>query len=248
MRRNRSIAMPLAILAITCMLVTEGLHAQIQTGVNFIKDPSPENRSEYKQYLIYLPLLYYERANYKWPLLVYLHGGGDDKGNLDILISDSLPKKLMTESNLPFIAVAPLCDEAQYWHVEMIKLFIDHIVSSLQIDITRIYLTGISVGGTATWLTAIEYPELFAAIVPVCGSAPLNLEGIADQLVRLPIWVFHGAKDYTVLPKFSLQIVNTLVVIGGDVKLTLYPDLGHECWDKTYSTSALFEWLLQQHR
>jgi predicted peptidase len=49
-------------------------------------------------------------------------------------------------------------------------------------------------------------------------------------------------------PSHSIEMVNALKECGGDVRLTLYPDLRHECWDETYANPELYEWFLQQSK
>ena len=112
------------------------------------------------------------------------------------------------------------------------------------VDRTRVYLTGLSMGGYGAWYLASAYPELFAALVPVCGGGDPDE---ACTLKDIPTWAFHGAKDDVVPPSESVQMVEALKQCGGDVRLTLYPDLGHNSWTRTYNTMELYSWMLQ-HR
>ena len=92
---------------------------------------------------------------------------------------------------------------------------------------------------------AASYPNLFAAIAPVAGWGDAN---DATALKGLPVWAFHGAKDTNVLPRESVSMVEALRKNGGDVHLTLYPDLDHDCWTATYRNTRLYEWFLQHRR
>jgi predicted peptidase len=100
-------------------------------------------------------------------------------------------------------------------------------------------------GGFGTWDTAFDYPQTYAAIVPICGGAGVRWL-IADRLKHLPIWIFHGAKDPVVEPALSQKMYHALKNSGSDVKLTLYPDLMHDSWTAAYGDPALWEWLFQQ--
>jgi hypothetical protein len=107
------------------------------------------------------------------------------------------------------------------------------------------YLTGLSMGGFGTWEYAVNYPDRFAAIAPICGGG--NPER-AWAIRNLPIWVFHGAKDQAVPIKQSEDMVNALKKVGNDVKFTVYPEAGHDSWTETYNNPALYEWFLKHKR
>jgi predicted peptidase len=100
-------------------------------------------------------------------------------------------------------------------------------------------------GGSGTWRLAAAHPEKFAAIAPICGRGdPAD----AKQLARLPIWVFHGAKDRVVPLASDQAMVEAIQAAGGNVKFTVYPDAGHDAWTETYNNPELYKWLLLQKR
>ena len=108
----------------------------------------------------------------------------------------------------------------------------DHVAGKYKVDKQRMYLTGLSMGGYGTWTLAAAYPRVFAAAVPICGGGDPKK---AEQLVHLPIWAFHGAKDSVVPPSRSETMVEAIKTAGGkNVKLTIYPDAGHDSWTQTY--------------
>lgn len=223
--------------------------SQIPIGQSFQKNPDQDSSKTYLQYLLYLPDQYYADETKKWPLIVFLHYIGAEGTNIDLVRKAALPKRLEKETELPFIVVSPQALLKQLWKPELIRNFIESICNRFQVDRKRIYLTGPSGGGSATWATAIEYPHMFAAIVPICGrSDPTNYDENAKRIAHMPIWVFHGELD-TIYPKeISIEMVNALQRAGANVRLTLYQDLGHECWDRVYSDPDLYEWLLQQSK
>jgi predicted peptidase len=103
----------------------------------------------------------------------------------------------------------------------------------------------LSLGGGATWHIASEYPERFAAIAPVCGwGSPAK----ACNLKDVPVWAFHGAKDKVIPVKGSKEMVQALKDCGGDAKLTVYPDTGHDSWTRTYDNPELYDWFLKHRR
>ncbi|MGB9597984.1 MAG: prolyl oligopeptidase family serine peptidase, partial [Candidatus Poribacteria bacterium] len=126
-----------------------------------------------------------------------------------------------------------------------LNALLNDIIRKYSVDKNRIYLTGLSMGGFATWSFAIAHPERFAAIVPICGGGdPEKVSAIKD----IPVWVFHGAKDNVVKLEQSERMVNALKQVGGNVKFTVYPDAEHDSWTATYDNPELYEWLLQQSK
>ena len=70
---------------------------------------------------------------------------------------------------------------------------------------------------------------------------------MAFRLKDVPVWAFHGAKDKVVPLKQSEEMVNAIKARGGNAKLTVYPDAGHDSWTETYNNEELYEWFLK-HR
>ena len=114
-------------------------------------------------------------------------------------------------------------------------------------DPDRVYLTGLSMGGTGTWSIATKEPSAWAAIVPMCaGPATAKVEKFIAA--RLPVWNFCGDKDREGIVKANREMQAALTKAGVNAKYTEYPGVGHNCWDEAYGTDALYKWLLQQTR
>ena len=122
-------------------------------------------------YVKYLPENYDETK--KYPHVFFLHGAGESGDDLDVACRHGYMKHVReSEREYPFICIAPQCPNDKYWgcYTESLLVFLDYICSVLPIDTDRIYLTGLSMGGTGTWMLAMADPERFAAIAPVCGT------------------------------------------------------------------------------
>ena len=77
----------------------------------------------------------------------------------------------------------------------------------------------------------------------------LILPSSAEALAKMPIWVFHGEKDTVVLPEESKRLVSFFQSrLKGNIRLTLYPEAGHDSWTKTYNNPELYQWILKQSR
>jgi predicted peptidase len=198
-------------------------------------------------YLLYLPIDYKSDSGQRWPMMMFLHGAGERGDDLDLVKKHGIPKLLEARTTFPFIAVSPQCPDGSWWprEVDALKALVDYIADHYAVDNHRIYLTGLSMGGFGTWSLGTAYPERFAAIAPICGG---GVPPLAGALKDVPVWAFHGALDDIVPLKASEDMVKALRESGGDVKLTVYPDLMHDSWTVTYDNPELYEWFLQHRR
>lgn len=153
-----------------------------------------------------------------------------------------------------FIVVSPQCPSGVWWDDDGVLSLLDEIMVKHKTDPSRIYLTGLSMGGYGTWSVAMKYPERFAAVVAVCGggsTVDIRRTGREKRaaLTSLGVWAFHGAKDPTVPLEESETMVAALKKAGvTDVQLTVYPEAKHDSWTETYNNPALYAWLLQHSR
>ena len=178
----------------------------------------------------------------KYPVIIFLHGAGTRNPDINALkrnvffgITDSMEK-------FPFVRVAPHCVNGTWFdYIPTLKSFAASIASEPWADSERIYLLGNSMGGYGTWQLAMSAPELFAAIVPICGG---GMSWNAATLANVPVWAFHGENDTTVYPAESERLVSRVIKYGGQARLTLYPDTGHNSWTPTFKNPEVYEWLL----
>lgn len=194
------------------------------------------------EYLLYLPEKYHA-SDKAWPLILFLHGAGERGDQLERVKVHGPPKRIENGEPFPFVIVSPQCPSGERWSVAVLDGLINDIIRRYRIDTSRIYLTGLSMGGFGTWAMAAAYPERFAAIAPICGGGDPSAAG---ELKDLPIWVFHGAKDGVVPLEKSREMVDAIREAGGNVKFTVYPDAGHDSWTVTYENPLLYEWFMKQ--
>jgi pimeloyl-ACP methyl ester carboxylesterase len=196
------------------------------------------------KYLVTLPLGYDADAAKRWPIMVFLHGSGETGDNLELVKENGPPRLVAQGQNFPFILVSPQAP-TYGWIPMQLNDFLDEIIAKYRVDPDRIYLTGLSMGGTGTWNFALSYPQRFAAIAPMAaGGDETDVEPLKD----LPIWYFVGGKDGTV-PVSAHKMVQALKKVGSSVRFTEYPEAGHvDTWVRAYDDPAFYEWLLKQRR
>jgi predicted peptidase len=194
-------------------------------------------------YQLFLPRGYLAADKQQWPLMIFLHGSGERGTDLAKVKVHGPPKIADANPDFPFITVSPQGFEGENWDIARLDRLLSSIRKTYRVDARRIYLTGLSMGGFATWDWAIARPGTFAAIAPVCGkSDPAK----AAALAKTPVWAFHGDSDDVVDPMGSIDMVRAIRTAGGKPRLTIYPATGHDSWSQTYADPELYYWLLQQ--
>jgi predicted peptidase len=96
-------------------------------------------------------------------------------------------------------------------------------------------------GGYGTWAVAALAPDRFGAIAPICGG---GYSFFGANLKDVPVWAFHGGADPLVPVQRSQEMVDAVNQAGGQAKLTVYPDVGHDSWTETYNNDELYRWFL----
>lgn len=180
-----------------------------------------------------------------WPLMIFLHGSGECGRELARVAVNGPPKYAAAGRDFPFVLVAPQIDENAVWHSDATEALRAELVARLPVDADRVVLTGLSLGGHGTWDYAVRHAGRLAAIAPVCGAGDPRR---AARLAQLPVWAFHGARDDVVPLAGDAAMVQAVRAAGGQVKFTVYPEIGHNAWDPAYADPALYEWLLAQRR
>jgi len=234
-------------LIISIMFLNCALLAGEQQALKLPESISSQTTYLNSQFLLHLPAT--KKSDQKWPVIVFLHGRGERGNNIQKVKSHGPPKVVEKDKNFPFMVLSPQClkgnDGKGWWKTKDLDLLLDYVKKHYPVDEKRIYLTGLSMGGFGTWAWAAEKPETFAAIAPICGGGnPLN----AKRLSKLPIWVFHGDKDKVVPITLSQLMVTALKAEGAKIDFTIYPNVGHNSWSKTYANPKLYEWFMEHQK
>lgn len=194
-----------------------------------------------------------------FPLVIFLHGSGERGNDNEVQIKHIAD--LFLDPNYrgkyPCYVLAPQCPKGQMWAdykggritkeptepTAMLLALIEKIAEEFPIDPSRIYITGLSMGGYGTWDLLARYPSKFAAAVPICGGGD---EQTAQKIKHIPIWAFHGAQDNVVSPRHSRTMIKALQSAGGLPGYTEYPDIGHDSWVQAFQEPHLLPWLFKQ--
>ncbi len=197
------------------------------------------------KYVVYVPECYDPVKPI--PTIVFLNGAGECGTDGLKQVFHFGTAVILNSEKWPFLILFPQKQDVKTkWEDEepMVMAILEKSRKEFNIDSSRLYLTGLSQGGHGTWTIAAMHPDLFAAIAPVCGWAD---EDVARKVAKLPIRIFHGDQDQAVNVDESRKMEKWITDAGGTCKLTIYPGVGHNSWDKAYGEEDLGKWFLE-HR
>jgi predicted esterase len=199
-----------------------------------------------------------------WPIILFLHGRGERGSEGMWQTQVGLPQQLRDHpERWPFIVVMPQCPFRHFWTdpdmLQMAMASLDQESREFHADSDRTYLVGLSLGGYGAWELAKDYPHRWAAIAIAASGifwsyAPERWHEVstlpadyARRIGRLPIWLFHGSEDPTVIPRQSELMYEAFKADNGHIRLWIYQGLHHDCWTRAFNEPELPRWLLS-HR
>lgn len=185
----------------------------------------------------------------KKPLIVWLHGGGEFGSDNNAQLTANLVTNWASGDVQKIFGgayvLAPQSPSGQGGHKpENIMAVIEHVrKNNKDIDATRIYVGGCSMGGMGTWDTILAYPDFFAAAFPICPAREPSAEEL-ETVKKMNIWVIHAANDNVCDASLGINAYEKLVDAGAvKTHFTLFdyvtfdgmPDvmkdsLGHWSW------------------
>jgi len=199
----------------------------------------------------------------RYPLVLFLHGAGE-RGDDNELQKGHFPDRMARDwyrEQFPCYVLAPQCPENVRWAdvdystpvakplpadpMRAAIAALAEVVRDHPIDHDRIMLTGLSLGGYGTFDLASRHPEWFAAAAAVCGGAD---ERLAANYAGLPMHVWHGDLDTTILPERSRVMVNAMNDLGLEVHYTEVPAVGHNSWEQAYGRDGCIDELFAARR
>jgi pimeloyl-ACP methyl ester carboxylesterase len=224
---------------------------ELQFDLTFDHGLNQNPRDVHYHYLSYLPKDYSADPVKKWPLIIYLHGGSDRGIDLNKLYASGIPDQIYRGREFPFIIISPQCPEHIRWSTDnWFENFIKEVTAKYRIDKNRVYLTGVSLGGSGTWYIAIKYPDKFAAIAPISGftSHMDYIDKNIDKLMDMPIWAFHGKIDNVVPFEETERIIKKLEGKYAELKFSVEPEVGHWIHWQVYPNQELYDWFLKHNK
>ncbi len=179
----------------------------------------------------------------KMPLILFLHSADNRSFNINKLKDFGILSYAESVPDFPMAVVAPLCRHKTLWDYRTLKKLLDILLKTERFDETRIYITGVGMGGFTAWHMACTYPEHFAALIPVNGSG--NKDKVC-AIKKMPVWAFHGVKNGTVPLDESQKMITTLKECKApQVELSIFSEYGKDICPIVYNNPELYKWVLK---
>ncbi len=218
-------------------------------------------------YRLYVPFDYTPDKDY--PVLLVMHGAGERGNDGDKHLSGfPVMTNLFNLEEAPIkdaIIIAPQCPEDQKWvdmnwstgaysvdntpesnEMKCVLDILDKIFDEFSIDNDRVYVTGISMGGIATWDLITRHGDIFAGAVPMCGTGDASKGAV---LKDMPIWTVHSKDDPTVPFSGTKNVVDAIKAAGGTkVQFSELNGYGHNVWNWTSQNDDIYTWLFEQSK
>jgi predicted esterase len=215
--------------------------------------------SRYGQgYLVYLPEGYEAHPERKWPLILFLIGSGDRGPDVYQFAKNGPFQYVREKGALPFIIVAPMLDVSNDFR-SFPETYLDGVIAEIsadyRVDARQMYLTGLSMGGEASYRYVLHRPGTFAAVAPLAAfDARFNPGALSEGFVPfagplsraegLPIRAFHGEDDIVVPLSAARATAEEFRKAGALVDLRVLEGHDHDVWTDTYLDPGFYEWLL----
>ena len=224
---------------------------------------------------LYVPKEY--DSSKRWPLIVYLHGGGGNGDNAGDALNETLYRQSMARAiqrnpgRFRALVLFPRCPEGKIWSPiptnpvqspwrlerhgreaipdaeDHVTAAIDAVVKKFSVAEDQVVLTGHSMGGEGSTRYAALHPERVAAVAPSAGSAVIVLED-APVLARMGVWLFQGENDNISTAPLARRMIAAIRAAGGKPRYTEYEGVGHGTARLAYDDPEVIAWMLSQRK
>ncbi|WP_343674955.1 fibronectin type III domain-containing protein [Chitinophaga sp.] len=189
----------------------------------------------------------------KYPIFIFFHGKGESGGIYDneyslyhgggkfcaAVDNGSFDGFILVPQNTTGYFGAP--------HYSFVKQILDTLIASNKLDVNRIFVDGLSAGGTATWEFMFAYPTLVAGFLPISGCS-IAYKDQVDVFKYIPLWIFQGGLDNNPHPNTTSQVMTADSLAGGNWKETIYPNGGHGIWNNAWAEADYWPWINRQNK
>ena len=224
-------------------------------------------------YRYYLPEDY-ETSAKSYPVFLYMHGNGSRGSNntTQLTTNGAALNNEVFNSVYDCIMLAPQCEKSpKQWvtthagseaflpelesgvyesgeYLNAAVELLDYFINTYRADTSRVYITGSSNGGAATWSLTARYPHVFAAAIPLAGCRDSSAAAaIASRYAHQNIWTFHGDADTTVPVEGTRGMVAAIRAAGStSIDYTELPGEGHNIWAQAAATPGIVDWMFSK--
>lgn len=188
-----------------------------------------------------------------YPIMIFLHGRGESGGIYDNEYSlyHGGGKFCAAVDNGQFdgFILVPQSTTGFFGnpHYDFIKQILDTLIQSNKLDENRIFVNGLSAGGTETWEFMFRFPKTVAGFLPISGCS-IAYKDQVEVFKYIPMWIFQGGLDNNPHPNTTEQVMNAALAAGANVKEKVYPDAGHGVWNNAWDEADFWPFLNRQFK
>ncbi|EGT3616112.1 hypothetical protein FHH43_07685 [Clostridium perfringens] len=207
-----------------------------------VKDKFDIEKSISLNYIVNLPEEYHSNQNKIFPVILFLHGIGERGDDIDKVKKYGIHRYLK-DMEIPFIVISPQCHDNNFWdrHFSDIEILLEKVKRDYRADMSKVCITGVSLGAYGAWNFVMQRPNLFSSIVSIAGGS--MLPKYAESIKHIPAYIAHGSEDREVDVNESIKIAKALASVGGKVELNIVPKAGHKLCTKIFEDSNLYKWI-----
>ncbi|MBI9098061.1 MAG: prolyl oligopeptidase family serine peptidase [Spirochaetaceae bacterium] len=231
-------------------------------NISIQKYDNPDNQKMGAGYMLYLPKDYDRNPDKDYPLIYFLHGYGDRGENIHLLAKASPFMRIRQGHDLPFIIAAPILrfsNDYPMFPNEYLEGVYGELISKYRIDRDRVYISGLSMGGIASYHFTMSHTDKVAALAVLSALNPEYLEFAKNagfqpfssnpvELKDIPIYIVHGKQDMLFPVSAAEKTVADLRKSNDSVEFHILEDGDHDTWTDTYSDPHFYDWLLQHSK
>jgi len=222
------------------------------------------NTDSYKCYIynnipfrLKFPKTYNPTANdgKKYPMIIFFHGLGEKGPNTDneyqLYHGGDVFRSKVDDGTFDGYVLS--MQSEGFWgggHYAYLKDIIDYMIINNKLDPFQVVDNGLSAGGQGTWEMFLTYPTYIAASLPMSSCQVGYMQSPSREIVKyMPVWNFNGGADYNPAPPTCDAVRDAIIAAGGsNYKNTLYPELGHDTWNRAWSEPDFFPFVNRAYK
>lgn len=194
-------------------------------------------------FLVYLPESY-ENSQEEFPVVLYLHGKSCTGTDINMVTKYGTITALRKGVDVNAIVIAPQVEIYKNgWEPKKVMEVVDYVTSNFRVDKNRMYVFGMSMGGSGTYKVIAAYPDKFAAAITMCGTCWVDIKPIA----KVPLWVIHGVDDTATPFSRSTDFVKKMEAANTTSRLrySWLEGCGHSILARVYMLEKVYKWLFK---
>lgn len=180
------------------------------------------------------------------PVVIFLHGRSLSGTDIYKVRKYGTLDALWRGRKIDAVVIAPQVNHGDWWRPERVMTVVDWVAKRYDVDLTRVYVLGMSLGGYGAIDVAAAYPDRIAAAIGLCGGSTKRTSELGS-LNKVPLWIMHGTADASVAVSASRRVRDAMKEAGSTSRLRYdeHVGAGHSIYARTFYLPEAYEWLFK---